>query len=193
METVERQRVRAALDNLKPFLRAFVLQRLPSSARKGSSADDIQGLLKLVLDQWNDVFAGVLPAVARSYLHELRDVRNRWAHEETFSGSEADRAVDTARQLAIAIGAPTPESSQPGHRRRGVAVAPRRAKVTSQRDKMRELYRTHGGNESRILDAYVRAENAGEVIRRGNRSNLSSEEYATALLRDGLRKGWIEE
>src|SRR5205085_6553111 len=37
---------------------------------------------------------------------ELRDVRNKWAHQEPFSGDDADRALDSAERLLAAVSAP---------------------------------------------------------------------------------------
>ena len=39
-------------------------------------------------------------------MNELRDVRNRWAHQEPFSGDDADRALDSAERLLTAVSAP---------------------------------------------------------------------------------------
>ena len=37
---------------------------------------------------------------------ELRDVRNRWAHQETFTGDDAYRALDSVERLLTAVSAP---------------------------------------------------------------------------------------
>ena len=50
--------------------------------------------------------AGALPAAVRHYGHELRDVRNRRAHEAPFSDRAAQAAIDTVALVAVAIGAP---------------------------------------------------------------------------------------
>jgi len=63
--------------------------------------------------------------------------------------------------------------------------------VTSQRDKMRELYKQNAGDEQRTIAAYAAAERRGEVSRRSNDYGLNAEEYARRLLADGVRKGWI--
>ena len=63
--------------------------------------------------------------------------------------------------------------------------------VTSQRDKMRELFQKNAGDEERTVSAYAAAERAGEVSRRSNDYALNAEEYARRLLSDGVRKGWI--
>jgi hypothetical protein len=63
--------------------------------------------------------------------------------------------------------------------------------MTTQRDKMRQLFVRHRGNETRIIEEYARAEMRGEVSRARNAYNLSPEQYARALMSDGLRKGWF--
>ena len=44
---------------------------------------------------------------AQNYASELRDVRNRWAHNEQFTAADAYRAIDTAELLLRAIGEET--------------------------------------------------------------------------------------
>lgn len=56
---------------------------------------------------------------------------------------------------------------------------------------MKQLFVEHDGNESACIKSYSDAERKGLVERRKNRSNLSSEEYASALFRDGIIKGWL--
>jgi len=63
--------------------------------------------------------------------------------------------------------------------------------VTSQRDKMRELFQENAGDEEKTVSAYASAERAGEVSRRSNDYALNAEEYARRLFADGVRKGWI--
>ena len=64
---------------------------------------DIQWLLKVMLNHWNDVFASVLTKTERTLMHEALDVRNRWAHQGTFSPDDAYRALDTAERLLRAV------------------------------------------------------------------------------------------
>ena len=68
----------------------------------------------------------------------------------------------------------------------------RKEDIVSQRDKMRELYKSIGNNEVDLIHEYAAAEQRGEVERKCNKSNHSPEEYATRLLADGLRKGWLQ-
>ena len=57
-------------------------------------------------DQWNDVFRQTLGHAERSLVSELRDVRNKWAHQEPFSSDDAYRALDSAARLLTAVSAP---------------------------------------------------------------------------------------
>jgi len=85
-------------------------QRLMTSerldARKPFSAWDAAVLLRLMWDSWNEVFRRTLGQAERTLVSELRDVRNRWAHQEPFSGDDADRALDSAERLLSAVSAP---------------------------------------------------------------------------------------
>jgi hypothetical protein len=53
------------------------------------------------------------------------------------------------------------------------------------------LYGQHAGDEEKIISAYASAEMRGEVVRQNNAHGLSPIQYARALYKDGLRKGWI--
>ena len=63
-------------------------------------------LLKLMWESWNEVFRQTLGPAERSLVSELRDHRNRWAHQEAFSGDDAYRALDSAGRLLTAVSAP---------------------------------------------------------------------------------------
>ncbi len=55
---------------------------------------DAAALLKLMWESWNDVFRKTLGPAERSLLSELRDQRNKWAHQQTFSSDDAYRALE---------------------------------------------------------------------------------------------------
>ena len=64
-------------------------------------------------------------------------------------------------------------------------------KTRSQRDLLRMLYARSGGVSARIIAAYAKAESNGQISRESNSHDRTAAEYGAALLRDGLRKGWI--
>src|SRR6266496_1157935 len=67
---------------------------------------DVAALLHLMWDHWNGVFRNTLGFAERSLVSELRDHRNKWAHQQAFSGDDADRALDSAARLLTSISAP---------------------------------------------------------------------------------------
>jgi hypothetical protein len=67
---------------------------------------DVALLLRLMWEQWNDIFRKTLGQAERSLVSELREVRNRWAHQTPFSSDDAHRALDSASRLLTAISAP---------------------------------------------------------------------------------------
>src|SRR5205085_9286000 len=67
---------------------------------------DAAALLKLMWEAWNEVFRRTLGHAERSLVSELRDHRNKWAHQQTFSSDDADRALDSIARLLAAISAP---------------------------------------------------------------------------------------
>ena len=67
---------------------------------------DVAALLKLMAVVWRDVFKRILGHAERSFVSELREVRNGWAHQKRFTSDNAYRALDTANRLLTAISAP---------------------------------------------------------------------------------------
>src|SRR5213594_4303215 len=126
MAMTNHERVGKALDLLKSGLGPFIDRELASvykdralaEARRLLPADDRLNstrpinqwdaavLLKVMWDAWNDVFARTLGRAERSLVQELRDWRNKWAHQEPFSSDDADRALDSIARLLTAVSAP---------------------------------------------------------------------------------------
>jgi predicted AAA+ superfamily ATPase len=78
----------------------------PILSRKPITEWDAQGVLKLMWETWKDVFSKTLGRAERSLVSELRDVRNKWAHQSPFSSDDADRALDSMVRLLSAVSAP---------------------------------------------------------------------------------------
>ena len=73
---------------------------------KGEPHWDSASLLAVMWNQWNLVFKKTLGQAERTLVSELRDVRNRWAHQTPFSSDDAYRAIDSAGRLLTAVSAP---------------------------------------------------------------------------------------
>ncbi len=128
MAITNHERVGKALELLKEGLAPFV-QREIRSAVESQKLDayklrqiaedpmlsrpvaewDVAGLLKLMWDTWNDVFRSILGPAERGLVGELRGHRNKWAHQQKFSGDDAYRALDSAGRLLTAVSAPQAE------------------------------------------------------------------------------------
>ena len=126
MAMTNHERVGKALDFLKSGLGPFIGRELTSvykdrvlaEARRLLPVDDrlnsarpidqwdASVLLKVMWDAWNDVFGRTLGRAERSLVQELRDWRNKWAHQEPFSSDDADRALDSIARLLTAVSAP---------------------------------------------------------------------------------------
>src|SRR5437667_6960674 len=125
MATTNRERVGKALDLLKAGLGPFVerefknlygdqalaeAQKLMMAERLDASwpfgAWDAAVLLRLMWEAWNNVFRRILGQAERTLVSELREIRNRWAHQEPFSTDDTYRALDSAGRLLTAISSP---------------------------------------------------------------------------------------
>ena len=60
-------------------------------------------------ETWNDVFRTILGRAERSLVSEIREHRNKWAHQESFSSDDAYRALDSVGRLLAAVSAPQSE------------------------------------------------------------------------------------
>jgi predicted AAA+ superfamily ATPase len=130
MAITNHERVGKALDLLKEGLLPFVERELKAkhaqlwfeqakaslsesqSGLFGTEAQprwDVATLLAVMWNQWNDVFRNTLGQAERTLVSELRDVRNRWAHQTPFSSDDAYRALDSASRLLTAVIAPQAE------------------------------------------------------------------------------------
>ena len=74
--------------------------------KKGIDGWDASALLKLMWESWNNVFRNTLGPAERGLVGELRGHRNKWAHQDPFTGDDAYRALDSAHRLLLAVSAP---------------------------------------------------------------------------------------
>jgi predicted AAA+ superfamily ATPase len=120
------ERVGKALEHLRAGLSPFVERELQAALKEGSVSPqdlrmfieepmlgkksllewDVAALLRLMWDQWHEIFRKTLGHAERSLVSELREVRNKWAHQDPFGSDDTDRALDSAERLLTAISAP---------------------------------------------------------------------------------------
>lgn len=126
MAITNHERVGKALDLLKDGLQPFVeremkaqhaqlwFEQVKASVREtqpnlfGTEDKprwDVAALLAVMWNQWQLVFRNTLGQAERSIVSELREVRNKWAHQNPFSGDDAYRALDSVSRLLIAVSA----------------------------------------------------------------------------------------
>src|SRR5262245_53193644 len=80
------------------------VQEFIQNPREAAQAKkDPQVLLKAIDVHWNNVFGQFLGRTERSLVNELREVRNRWAHNDQFTYRDTDRALDSAQRLLEAF------------------------------------------------------------------------------------------
>lgn len=124
MALTNRDRVGKGMEVLAQGLRPFVDRHMSGKVPEGrdwveilaardaakhgtvrkQSADDPRFLLRVLTEEWR-AFDGALSRVEQSYASELRDVGNRWAHNENFSGNDTSRALDSMERLLTIAGA----------------------------------------------------------------------------------------
>jgi predicted AAA+ superfamily ATPase len=129
MAITNHERVGKALELLKAGLAPFVDREIKSAIKVGSLSPqavkgflddpllaskpvaewDAAALLKIMSETWNDVFRKTLGRADRNMVSELRDARNKWAHQGTFTSDDADRALDSAERLLTGVSAPQAE------------------------------------------------------------------------------------
>ena len=67
---------------------------------------DAHALLTVMWDQWNSIFRNDLSHSERSLVSELREFRNKWAHQQPFDFDDTFRILDSTRRLLEAVKAP---------------------------------------------------------------------------------------
>ena len=128
MADTNNDRVGKALELLKTGLAPFVSREFINQ-HKGQSASVLQqslgepiqdaqrpfhsldaaALLRVMWEWWNEIYRNTLGHAERSLVSELREVRNRWAHQAPFSTDDAYRALDSTQRLLSSV-----SSSQAG-------------------------------------------------------------------------------
>jgi len=71
---------------------------------KNYSTTDPGFLLKVITEEWR-AFQRDMSRAQQSFASELRDTRNRWAHNESFTADDTYRALDSMERLLIVAGA----------------------------------------------------------------------------------------
>lgn len=123
MAISNRDRVQRGFEVLASGLEPFVDQKMGAAApdgdwitlleardeqkngvRKKYDKQDPAVLLRCITDDWR-VFARTLSRAQQSFATELRETRNKWAHNEKFSADDTYRALDTMERLLQAVGA----------------------------------------------------------------------------------------
>jgi hypothetical protein len=125
MAITNSERVGKALELLKDGLRPYVERELKATymdrwvetarpsfpdwqqaGKDGKGLNwDTQALLQVMCELWQDCFKKILGPSDRNLAFELRDVRNKWAHQKAFSTDDAYRAIDTVSRLLAAVSA----------------------------------------------------------------------------------------
>ena len=135
---------------------------------------DAQALLVIMWDHWSSVFKETLGFAERAIVSELREVRNKWAHQEPFSTDDAYRALDSMARLLTAISAPESQEverqkqellrlkfeEQARQERRKAAVAPTEGRPSGGLLPWREVVTPHPDVAS---GRYLQAEFAADL------------------------------
>ena len=120
MATSNRERVGRSFEALAEGLGPFVEDQMGSVHGEGwlesfvdsgprtsapGSLRDPAFLLKVMAEAWDSSFRSRLTRSDRNVVFELRDVRNRWAHNDAFNADDTYRALDSIERLLIAVDA----------------------------------------------------------------------------------------
>jgi len=104
-----RDRVGRAFEALATGLGPYVERRMrgagPADWSAGRQTQDPAFLLRTMVEAWDRAFASELGKSERNVVFELRDWRNRWAHNDAFTIDDAYRALDSIERLLVAADA----------------------------------------------------------------------------------------
>ncbi len=129
MAVSNRDRIQKGFELLADGLGPFVDERMSAAApdgkwielleardeqkhgvKKSYDKNDPAVQLRTITDDWR-VYSRVLSRAQQSLASELRETRNRWAHNEKFSFDDTYRTLDTIERLLTAVGAPNQADS----------------------------------------------------------------------------------
>ncbi|MGH9306959.1 MAG: Swt1 family HEPN domain-containing protein, partial [Acidimicrobiales bacterium] len=125
MATSNRERVGRAFEAFAEGLGPFVDRQMRSvhgegwiegfgdSGPRGSAPGSLRDPafdLKVMAEAWDSAFRNRLTRSDRNLVFELRDIRNRWAHNDAFSADDTYRALDSIERLLISADATEAES-----------------------------------------------------------------------------------
>lgn len=118
------ERVGKALNELKEGLAPFLIREFENRFQQAADSEarramgdyptlpsahfgewDVAPQLSLIIQAWQDVFRQVLGPADRSYCYSLREVRRKWAHQESFTSDDTYRALDDVERLLLGVGA----------------------------------------------------------------------------------------
>jgi predicted AAA+ superfamily ATPase len=119
MAVSHRDRIGQAFELLAAGLKPYVDRRMRAASqlkerwfaelarreRGEVSLNDPAMQLKVLADHWDLAFREELGRSDRNVVFELRDVRNRWAHNANFSIDDTYRALDSIERLLVAVDA----------------------------------------------------------------------------------------
>jgi hypothetical protein len=94
---------------------------------------DATALVRIMLHHWDSTFSRVLVATDRNMLFEVRQMRNKWAHQGNITVDDVDRLADNVARLLLSINAPN----------------------ASHATQLRENWRTRRYNKPRALPLWV--------------------------------------
>lgn len=120
MALSNRQRVDNALQLLTKDLRPWFEREMRSvygaswESRAAGALDkplvkgnwDLTAIAAVILSEWHNVFKRALGNSEKNLLGELRDIRNKWAHEGAFNQDDTYRALDSIHRFMVSIAAP---------------------------------------------------------------------------------------
>lgn len=130
MAISNKERVGRGLDVLRGALRPIVEQELralvgdnwaenlPPDVTAGVRMEngevqlDTQACLKALISGWDSVFSKRFPREAKNLAFDVRDIRNKHAHDEPFDLDDAFAALHQIQQLLESIGAPPAQSEE---------------------------------------------------------------------------------
>ena len=218
------ERVGSAMESLRVGLRPFIEREMRAvlgdrwidaarqsfgqgraPAVKGTEVKwDAQALLTVMWDQWEAVFRKILGRAERTLVSELREVRNKWAHQEAFSTDDAYRALDSTVRLLQAVSASEADEvekqkqellrvrfeEQARRERRRVAVAPVEGAPAAGLKPWREVVTPHPDVAS---GRYQQAEFAADLWQVYVKEGVSeyrdpTEFFRRTYLTEGLRR-----
>jgi ribonuclease-3 len=113
--------------------------------------DDVFALLKVIIEQWDQVFSKKLGYAERALVSELIETSNTWKHQSRFCVEDTYRTLDTITRLLKSISAPEANVAEQHKQEILGILCPKQVEKASKTETLAEIIKQQSFHNSSLL------------------------------------------